>query len=283
MKKIINMFSAALMLALALSVLMPANLRANEINVTINGQEVLFEGQGPVIVDGRTLVPVLGVFENLNFEVDWVQATQTAVLTSADHAVVISVGSNVFTENGESHALEVPAQVINGRTMLPIRNVLESVGYYVDWDGTASTVIISSQPPLAAADPRLEFDLPNDIAPDINAILHVLYQGAARADVEGVLGAVSQRVFDGHGNEFSYRYDTLTHPDYTFINPDDIDNVDIDGLSEGKARIIAFVYYDAQDEVSQYIIYYSTLEGSIYEIRRFPEGFDITHRHRKIY
>jgi hypothetical protein len=41
---------------------------ADEIRVTIDGREVNFEGQNPVIVDGRTLIPVRGVFEELGFE-----------------------------------------------------------------------------------------------------------------------------------------------------------------------------------------------------------------------
>jgi len=97
-------------------------------------------------VDGRTLVPVRGVFEELGFEVDWYQPTQTATLTSSNYTVIISIGSPNFTTNGGSLPLDVPAQIIGGRTMLPIRAVVESVGYYVDWDGATSTVIISSTP-----------------------------------------------------------------------------------------------------------------------------------------
>ena len=44
------------------------------ISVTIDGERVHFPGQQPVIVDGRTLVPVRGVFEQLGFEVNWVTA-----------------------------------------------------------------------------------------------------------------------------------------------------------------------------------------------------------------
>ena len=44
------------------------------------------------------------------------------------------------------HAFDVPAQTIGGRTMVPLRLVLESVGYYLDWDGGTQTVLISSTP-----------------------------------------------------------------------------------------------------------------------------------------
>jgi len=89
----------------------------NEISVTINGVAVIFEDQQPTIVDGRTLIPVRGVFEALGFEVDWDGYTATASLSRHDYAVFISIGSATFLTNGTSHALDVPAQIINGRTI----------------------------------------------------------------------------------------------------------------------------------------------------------------------
>jgi hypothetical protein len=118
---------------------------ANEaITVTINGQKVVFNDQEPVIVDGRTLVPVRGVFETLGFNVEWDNSTRTAILTKDGYIVNISIGSNNFTTNGTSHTLDVPAQIINGSTMLPIRAVLESVGYALNWDSATNTVVITN-------------------------------------------------------------------------------------------------------------------------------------------
>ena len=111
--------------------------------VTINGQRVNFADQAPVAVDGRTLVPVRGVFEMLGFDVDWDNATNTAIISSVDYEMRITIGSNVFTVNGTEHNLDVPAQSIGGRTMVPIRLPLESVGKEVDWNGATSTVIIT--------------------------------------------------------------------------------------------------------------------------------------------
>jgi len=144
MKNTRRLFSALLALVMVLGISAPAGLQANEVRVTIDGAAVNFDGQGPAIVDGRTLVPVRGVFEELGFDVDWEQSTQTATLTSPNHVVAISIGSANFTTNGQSYPLDVPAQIIGGRTMLPIRAVVESVGYSVDWDGSASTVVITS-------------------------------------------------------------------------------------------------------------------------------------------
>jgi len=112
------------------------------INVTINEEHVIFADQEPVIIDGRTLVPVRGVFEMLGFDVSWDGNTQTAIMISVDYEVRITIGSYVFTSNGEEFMLDVPAQIINSRTMVPIRLPLESVGIEVDWDDDTMTVIV---------------------------------------------------------------------------------------------------------------------------------------------
>ncbi|MCL2366666.1 MAG: copper amine oxidase N-terminal domain-containing protein [Oscillospiraceae bacterium] len=117
-------------------------LAAPTVGVTVDGRPVSFVDQPPVIIDGRTLVPVRGVFEALGFEVDWESSTQRATLTREGDTVVITVGSAAFTTNGVTHTLDVPAQIINGRTMLPFRAVVESVGYSVGWDAASQTVVI---------------------------------------------------------------------------------------------------------------------------------------------
>ena len=147
-----RLISTILALVLVAGIFMPETLRANEISVTIDGVAVDFEGQPPTIVDGRTLVPVRGVFEALGFEVDWDQDVQMATLTRDDFVVRIIIGQPTFgiddyvNEATGNVELDVPAQIIDGRTMLPIRAVLEAVGYYVDWDDAWRRVRISSAP-----------------------------------------------------------------------------------------------------------------------------------------
>jgi len=116
---------------------------SDEVVVTIDGVVVEFDGQGPVVTGGRTLVPVRGVFEVLGFYPAWDRDTRTATLTRDDIVVVLTIGINTFTTNGVEYALDVPAQLIGGRTLLPLRAVLESVGYNdMDWISATRTVVI---------------------------------------------------------------------------------------------------------------------------------------------
>jgi len=147
-----RILSAALVLVLALSLIMPVVIYATEVSVTIDGQRVEFVDQEPIIVDGRTLVPLRGVFEAIGFDVDFDNNTRTAILTGSQGSLYsyyelrVPIGSSYFELNDRGFHLDVPAQIINGRTMLPIRHLLEQIGFNVDWDGATGTVIIVSCP-----------------------------------------------------------------------------------------------------------------------------------------
>lgn len=126
-----------------------------EINVTANGERVAFGDRHPAIIDGRTLVPIREVFEHLGFVVSWNAETQTVTLVRGDDSVILIIGNPEFSANGEIYGLEVPAQIIDGRTMLPLRAVLESVGYFVAWNAETNTVVISDMPlPEIDAEPQ---------------------------------------------------------------------------------------------------------------------------------
>ena len=56
--------------------------------------------------------------------------------------------------NGQEIECDVPPQIINGRTMVPISAVAQALGCQAQWDGTADAVTIttaSGSPPPAAA------------------------------------------------------------------------------------------------------------------------------------
>jgi len=118
------------------------NNTTGQIIVEIDGQRVIFPDQQPLNVNDRILVPVGGVFSQLGFTPDWNQTLQQATLTRDNNVVVITVGSSRFTTNGVSHELDVPAQNINDRVMLPLGAVLRSLGYAPGWDGAANRVYI---------------------------------------------------------------------------------------------------------------------------------------------
>ena len=150
--KLNAIIKSILMLILVLTFILPptAVFASQPVNVTIDGERVNFTGQQPALVDGRTLVPVRGVFEQLGFDVEWNGALQRVTLTRPGQTVILTIGQASFTAVTNfttDHQLDVPAQIINGSTMLPIRAVIEAVGYNLAWDSATQTVqIIRTQP-----------------------------------------------------------------------------------------------------------------------------------------
>lgn len=139
MKKISKIFAGAVVLALFFA----ANAYA--IEVTVENERVVFDGQPPVNIDGRTLVPIRGVFEKLGFEVRWHPETGRVTLVG-ETLIELTVGSHVFTADGAPLFLDVPVRIINDRAMIPARAVAESAGFYVAWNQQTQTVIIGAQP-----------------------------------------------------------------------------------------------------------------------------------------
>ena len=114
----------------------------NTIKVTLNGEELLFP-QSPVMIDDRVLVPVREIFEALGADVDWDDSTQSVTSTKGLTTINLTIDSNIMYKNGAEIYLEVPAQLINDKTMVPVRAVSEAFGCHVDWDETNNTVLIS--------------------------------------------------------------------------------------------------------------------------------------------
>ena len=181
--------------------LIPTTVLANDnISVTIDGQSVVFVDQQPVIIDGRTLVPARGAFEALGFVPTWDGSTQTATLTRADYTVVLTVGSASFTTNGTRHQLDVAAIMLNGRVMLPLRAVLESIGISPDnigWDGTnrAITIVTDANvtPPTTTPTPSFVGYTHNPSIPDFGQMFGI------RPVDSGVMGTRFSLEYRGGG------------------------------------------------------------------------------------
>lgn len=114
----------------------------NTIEVVLNGSSVVFD-QPPVLTNGRTLVPLRAIFEALGADVDWNNDTQTVISHKDEKEIRLTIGENVMYINDEAKELDVPAMLINSRTLVPVRAVSESFGCDVDWNNDTQTVMIT--------------------------------------------------------------------------------------------------------------------------------------------
>ncbi|MDY5230013.1 MAG: carbohydrate-binding domain-containing protein [Eubacteriales bacterium] len=152
MKKIL---SVILCLSLAASLLIGAtSVSADEISVELDGNPIEFDVK-PEIIDGRTMVPLRKIFEEIGASVKWDNDTQTVSARKNKKTITLSIDSaDLQIDKGdtdeegnpiyETVTLEVPAQIVSGRTLVPARAISESFGLNVDWDEDNQKVIISS-------------------------------------------------------------------------------------------------------------------------------------------
>ena len=131
-------------IAAAAAAMMCVPCLAGDITVNVDGKNVDFPNQQPVIQEGRTLIPLRGVFDTLGYEVTWAGDTKTVTLSKDNTLLIIVIGQKSYFLNGVSHDIDVPAQIINGSTMLPLRAVGEAAGLSVAWDGEKKTAILIS-------------------------------------------------------------------------------------------------------------------------------------------
>lgn len=123
------------------------------IQIRINGEYIHIpaDEQQPVIVDGRTLVPVRGVFQWLGFMVEWFDVTRTVSISRPRQRILVRIDDSYMElHNGEVIRLDVPAQILNGRTMIPVRAIAEATGFLVEWDHVNRIIdIIDTTEPIA--------------------------------------------------------------------------------------------------------------------------------------
>jgi len=93
---------------------------------------------------GRVLVPVRGVFEHMNAQVTWHEASRTVIAFRGADEIRLPLNSHMATVNGRQVHLDSPATSHRGRTVVPLRFLSESLGATVDWIATTRTVEITT-------------------------------------------------------------------------------------------------------------------------------------------
>lgn len=122
---------------------------AGEVRIDVDGQKIQLPS-APVIRHGVTLVPMRSVFAALHADVVWEPETKTVIGRKGYTVVTLKVGSKQAIVNGKKMALDAPAEVRGGVTLVPLRFVGEALGADVKWDAKTKTVRIKSAEALAA-------------------------------------------------------------------------------------------------------------------------------------
>lgn len=145
MKRIVSILAAVTVTAASA---VPASWADSQsVKVAVNGSYVEFKaGSGTPFIseEYRTLVPLRSTAEAYGCQVSWDQAAYRATVSYGDTEVIVPINEYYVIVNGEQQSSDTFARIIDDRTYLPIRQVMEAVGATVDWDQTNKTVIIEN-------------------------------------------------------------------------------------------------------------------------------------------
>lgn len=98
----------------------------------------------PVIIKERTLIPARAVFESMGADVSWDEDARLVEIGMGTSDVKLTIDSDTAFVNGEPVAMDVPAMIIDDRTLIPVRFVAESLSCGVDWDDQGRVVLLTS-------------------------------------------------------------------------------------------------------------------------------------------
>lgn len=134
---------ASLLLVAVILILTPTVFAGSEIKVTIDNKPQYFDVD-PQNIDGRVLVPMRTIFESLGTELGWDGSTQTVTGIKGNIKIILKINNKIAIVNDKQVELDVPAKIIDGRTLVPARFIAESLGGTVDWHRATNTVVIKS-------------------------------------------------------------------------------------------------------------------------------------------
>lgn len=116
---------------------------ASSPGIVVGNQKLAVSG---ITKEERVLVPLRAIFEALNATVDYDSATKTITGNQNGKIIILTVNDKIARVNGEKITLDVPATIIKGSTLVPVRFIGESLGATVNWHN--NTVLINSDIPV---------------------------------------------------------------------------------------------------------------------------------------
>ena len=113
-------------------------------NVLLGDRCIAFTDAAPEAKNGRTMVPLRATLEAMGAQVDYDQATRSALVTGEKASFTHVIGSDVITlSDGTEVKMDVASYATaSNRTMVPVRFFSQVLGYDVFWDNDYRMVFL---------------------------------------------------------------------------------------------------------------------------------------------
>ena len=120
--------------------------KPKKVNLKLNGQKIKLKDE-IINKNGTTYHPFREILELIDGEVIWDDANKKAIGILNENYVEFQMNSNKYKNNDGEQYLPKGQKAFNnkGKAYVPIRNLMESLGYDVKWDQSTTTVIINKR------------------------------------------------------------------------------------------------------------------------------------------
>lgn len=127
---------------------------AKEVKIEVDGKAMVPKDMPAVIIDGRTMLPMRQIAQELGCEVNWNEAAKQIYVMRGSDIIVFTVDSKTGYENGKEFTMDVPATIVNDRTMLPVRALADALHLNIKWDDPNRIVSIQSGDTVVKDEPK---------------------------------------------------------------------------------------------------------------------------------
>jgi len=113
--------------------------------------EIKLMDVSPQIIDFRTYLPARYLVEAFGGSVDWDKEKSSISVSFFNKEIEMTVNKSIAIVNDEEVQIDpnnpkITPIILNGRTMVPVRFLAESLGCEVKWDAKTKTITIRYQP-----------------------------------------------------------------------------------------------------------------------------------------
>ena len=248
MKKLSFILIALLLVSILSAGTVFAETAGRTVNLVVGSSAAQIDGQNVTmtapaqVISGKTLVPLRFIGEAFDCGVDWIASTRTATVTLGNLTIEVPIGQNYAMVDGEKTDLDVPGQLINGSTYVPLRFISESLGAKVDYNAATKGISILLNT-FKNKDHNFEMVLPAGWTADVEAKEGISFTNGA--DGEAIFALIDETdgvkpsdtdaaaLFEDYKDKEGFNYSTE-------------ENVIVAAYQEeGVLNMIAYVYLDS--------------------------------------
>ncbi|MDS1030476.1 N-acetylmuramoyl-L-alanine amidase [Bacillota bacterium LX-D] len=124
------------------TVLVNAYAAGENVRITVNDKEIQADVQPYIDNQNRTMVSIRVISQELGYSVEWNSQAQEVTVRGQGTTIKLWVGKTESLVNGRQVTLDTTATLKDGRVMVPLRFIMESLGVSVNYNNQTRVVSI---------------------------------------------------------------------------------------------------------------------------------------------